>query len=103
MEWGIPTAPTRACPLSQGMQSFGGAAAGDGLMGAKAELDASYVLHGKFANVPEQGEVPKQITMQDTAHPSPPFCPQFMLGHLPCLRGKEGSAFSRELSHSTTS
>lgn len=30
MQWGIPTAPTRACPLSQGMQSFGGAAGGNG-------------------------------------------------------------------------
>lgn len=90
MQWGIPTAPTRACPLSQEMQSFGGAAAGDGLMGAKAELDASCVFHGRLANVPEQGEFPKQITMQDTAHPSPPSCPQLVLGHLPCLRGREG-------------
>lgn len=71
------------------MQSFGEAAAGDGLMGAKAQLDASYVFHEKFANVPEQGEVPKQITMQDTAHPSPPSCPQLVLEHLPCLRGRE--------------
>lgn len=101
VQWGIPTAPTRACPLSQGMQSLSGTAAGDGLMGAKAELDASYMLHGKFVNVSEQGQVPKQITMQDTAHPSPPSCPQFVL-YLPCLRGKEGSALSRELSHSTT-
>lgn len=38
------------------MQSFGGAAAGDGLRGAKAQLDASYVFHETFANVPEQGE-----------------------------------------------
>lgn len=87
MQWGSPTAPTRVCPLSQQMQSFGGAAAGDGLMGAKAELDASYVFHEKFANVPEQGEVPKQLTMQDTAHPSPPSCPQLVLGY---LRGREG-------------
>lgn len=106
MQWRIPTAPTRACPLSQGMQSFGGAAAGDGLMGPKAELDASYVFHGKFANVLEQGGVPKQIIMQDTAHPSPPSCPQLVLGHLPCLRGREGRRAwlsVRELSHSTTS
>lgn len=107
MQWGVPIVPTRACPLSQGMQSFGGAAAGDGLMGAKAELEPSYVFHGKFANVPEQGEVPKQITMQDAAHPSPPSCPQLVLGHLPCLRGREGgqegSAPRGELSHSTTS
>lgn len=87
---GIPIAPTRACPLSQGTQSFGGASAGDGLMGAKAELDASCVFHRRFENVPEQGEVPKQITMQDTAHPSLPSCPQLVLGHLPCLRGREG-------------
>lgn len=90
---GIPTAlsPQGSFPaFSQGMQRFGRAAAGDGLTGARAELDAPHVFHGRFANVPEQGEVPKQITTQDTAHPSPPSCPRLVLGHLPCLGGREG-------------
>lgn len=88
----MPAAPPQgsSSALSQGMEGFGGATARDGLMGARAELDTPHVFHGRFANVPEQGEVPKQITMQDTAHPSPPSCPQLVLRHLPRVRGREG-------------
>lgn len=85
-----PPAPGSSPALSQGMQSFGGAAAGDGLMGTRAELDAPHVFHARFANMPKQGEVPKQITMQDMAYPSPPSCPRLVLRHLPCLGGREG-------------
>ena len=73
--------------LSGGVESFGEAAARDGLVGARAELDAPRVFHGRFANVPEQGEVPKQITMQDAA--PPPTCPRLCSGT--CLvSGEEG-------------
>lgn len=88
--WYPQNPPGSSPALLQGMESFGEAAPRDGLVGAGAELDAPHVFHGRFANVPEQGEVPKQITMQDMAHPSPPSCPQLALGHLPCLGGREG-------------
>lgn len=90
--WVSPQPPAKGLSpaLAEGVQIFGGAAAGNGLMDARAELDAPHVFHGRFANVPEQGEVPKQITMQDTAHPSPPSCPWLVLRHLPCLGGREG-------------
>lgn len=88
------------------MERFGEAAAGDGLVGTRAELDVPHVFHGRFANVPEQREVSKQITMKETAHPSPPSWSWLVLRHLPCLRvegGQESPDPCEKPSHATTS
>lgn len=89
VSWVSPQLSPRTCPLPshRGCKALEGHQLQDGWMGAKAELDAPDVFPLRFANVPEQGEVSKQIIMQDVAHPSPPSCPQLVLGYLLCLGG----------------